>query len=191
MLGCGQPAGESGYNLARVVAVLAGMDHLPGVTVNRYCSSSLQTTRMAMHAIRAGEGDVFLSAGVETVSRYPRGKADGLPDTQNPLFAAAQARTAALAAGGGHWADPRTDGAAARRLPRHGADRGERRAADGRDAARTRTRSACAARTSRRRRSPNGFWEHDITPVTLPDGTRGRPRTTARAPASRWRRSRR
>jgi hypothetical protein len=53
MLGCGQPAGESGFNLARVVAVLAGLDGVPGTTVNRYCSSSLQTTRMAMHAIRA------------------------------------------------------------------------------------------------------------------------------------------
>ena len=130
MLGCGQPAGESGNNLARVVAVLAGMDHLPGITVNRYCSSSLQTTRMAMHAIKAGEGDVFLSAGVETVSRYLKGNADGLPDTQNPLFADAQARTETLAAGGGQtWADPRDRGTAARRLHRHGADRRERRAA--------------------------------------------------------------
>src|SRR5580692_2502717 len=67
ILGCGQPAGESGGNLARVVAVLAGLDNVPGTTVNRYCSSSLQTTRMAFHAIKAGEGEVFVSAGVETV----------------------------------------------------------------------------------------------------------------------------
>ena len=79
ILGCGKPAGEGGNNLGRAVAVLAGMDHLPGVTVNRYCSSSLQTTRMAFHAIKAGEGDVFISAGVETVSRYVNGYADGLP----------------------------------------------------------------------------------------------------------------
>src|SRR6187431_2347119 len=93
MLGVGQPAGEAGNNLARAVAVLAGMDHLPGTTVNRYCSSSLQTTRMALHAIKAGEGDVFISAGVESVSSYVRGSADNLPNTQNPLLDAAQART--------------------------------------------------------------------------------------------------
>ncbi|WP_458118273.1 thiolase family protein, partial [Mycobacterium avium] len=68
ILGCGQPGGESGFNLARVVAVELGFDFLPGTTVNRYCSSSLQTSRMAFHAIKAGEGDAFISAGVETVS---------------------------------------------------------------------------------------------------------------------------
>ncbi|MGH2478635.1 MAG: beta-ketoacyl synthase N-terminal-like domain-containing protein, partial [Ktedonobacteraceae bacterium] len=76
LLGCGEPAGESGYNLARVVALLAGMPGVPGVTVNRYCSSSLQTMRMAFHAIKAGEGDVFVAAGVETVSRFVNGVAD-------------------------------------------------------------------------------------------------------------------
>ncbi|HVR00327.1 MAG TPA: acetyl-CoA C-acyltransferase, partial [Mycobacterium sp.] len=65
ILGCGQPGGESGFNLARGVAVELGYDNLPGTTVNRYCSSSLQTSRMAMHAIRAGEGHAFVSAGVE------------------------------------------------------------------------------------------------------------------------------
>jgi acetyl-CoA C-acetyltransferase len=74
LLGCGQPAGEAGYNIARVAALLAGLDNVPGVTVNRYCSSSLQTIRMAAHAIRAGEGDVFIAAGVETVSRYSHGR---------------------------------------------------------------------------------------------------------------------
>src|SRR5919107_1817521 len=70
MLGCGLPGGEQGNNLGRIVAVQMGMDHLPGCTITRYCSSSLQTSRMALHAIKAGEGDVFVSAGVETVSRY-------------------------------------------------------------------------------------------------------------------------
>ena len=56
ILGCGLPGGEQGFNMARVVAVLLGYDHLPGTTVNQYCSSSLQTTRMAFHAIKAGEG---------------------------------------------------------------------------------------------------------------------------------------
>jgi len=95
ILGCAQPAGESGYNIARVVAVLAGLDNVPGVTVNRYCSSSLQAIRMAAHAIKSGEGDVFVAAGVETVSRYGNGAADVGP--HNELFAKAEARTAARA----------------------------------------------------------------------------------------------
>src|SRR5215510_4954099 len=90
ILGCGLPGGEQGFNMARVVAVLLGYDALPGTTVNRYCSSSLQTTRMAMHAIRAGEGDVFVSAGVETVSRFAKGNSDSWPDTHNPIFADAE-----------------------------------------------------------------------------------------------------
>src|SRR5215510_8974296 len=85
MLGCGLPGGEQGYNMARVVAIMLGHDHLPGTTVTRYCSSSLQTTRMAFHAIKAGEGDVFISAGVECVSRYAKGSSDSWPDTQNPV----------------------------------------------------------------------------------------------------------
>src|SRR5919205_1059068 len=94
MLGCGLPGGEQGYNMGRIVAVLLGMDHLPAATITRYCSSSLQTSRMALHAIKAGEGDVFISAGVEMVSRFAKGSSDGLPDTTNPIFAEAQARTA-------------------------------------------------------------------------------------------------
>ena len=90
MLGCGQPAGEAGYNVARVAALLAGLD-VPGVTVNRYCSSSLQTIRMAAHAIRAGEGDVFVSAGVETVSRFQFGASDTGP--HNAAFAQGEERT--------------------------------------------------------------------------------------------------
>src|SRR5829696_10430848 len=76
MMGCGQPAGEAGVNVARVAAILAGLTDVPGVTVNRYCSSSLQTIRMAAHAIKAGEGDVFVAGGVETVSRFQYGAAD-------------------------------------------------------------------------------------------------------------------
>src|SRR5918911_5319537 len=80
--GCGLPGGEQGFNLGRVISVLTRIDS-PGTTVNRYCSSSLQTTRMAAHAIRAGEGDVFLSVGVECVSRYPNGRAD-TAEARNP-----------------------------------------------------------------------------------------------------------
>src|SRR5512142_1963523 len=107
MLGCGLPGGEQGFNMARVIAVLLGHDHLPGTTVNRYCSSSLQTTRMAFHAIKAGEGTAFVSAGVETVSRFPKGTSDGWPDSHNPLFADAEERSANGAAGADEWHDPR------------------------------------------------------------------------------------
>src|SRR6056297_3990822 len=92
IMGCGQPAGEAGFNIGRIVAGLAGLDDVPGVTVNRYCSSSLQTIRMAAHAIKAGEGDIFVAGGVETVSRYGNGAADTGP--HNPVFADAEARTA-------------------------------------------------------------------------------------------------
>jgi acetyl-CoA C-acetyltransferase len=97
IMGCGQPAGESGFNVARAVAVLAGLGDVPGVTVNRYCSSSLQTIRMAAHAIKAGEGDVFVAAGVETVSRYGAGFADTAP---NDVFKDAGQRTLERSQGG-------------------------------------------------------------------------------------------
>src|SRR5579862_9832139 len=100
MLGCGLPGGEQGFNMGRVVAIMLGYDHLPGTTITRYCSSSLQTTRMAFHAIKAGEGDVFLSAGVECVSRFGHGSSDSWPDTHNPVFAVAEERTVARSAEG-------------------------------------------------------------------------------------------
>src|ERR671916_431098 len=79
-LGCGLPGGEQGFNMARVVNILNGMDDVPGATITRYCASSVQTTRMAFHAIKAGEGDVFVSAGVEMVSRFAKGTSDHCPD---------------------------------------------------------------------------------------------------------------
>ncbi len=91
MWGCAQPAGEAGYNIARLSGLLAGLD-VPGVTVNRYCSSSLQTIRMAAHAVRAGEGDVFVSGGVECVSRFAAGASDR--GGKNDKFAEAEARSA-------------------------------------------------------------------------------------------------
>ena len=91
MWGCAQPAGEAGYNIARLSGLLAGLD-VPGVTVNRYCSSSLQTIRMAAHAVRAGEGDVFVSGGVECVSRFAAGASDR--GGKNERFAEAEARSA-------------------------------------------------------------------------------------------------
>ena len=95
IIGCAQPAGEQGYNLGRVVAILAELGDVPGTTVNRYCSSSLQTIRMAAHAIKCGEGDVFVAAGVECVSRFDKGRSDGGPGTTNDRFSEARARSKA------------------------------------------------------------------------------------------------
>ena len=171
MLGCGLPAGHSGHNMARVVPVLAGMDHLPGTTVNRYCSSSLQTTRMAFHAIKAGEGDVFISAGVESVSASAAGHSDGMPDTYNPLFSDAMRLTEELAPG---WrrpvARPPRGRPAAGRLRRDGPDRGERRPAPAVPRA-SRTRSPCAARTAPRKRSPTASGNAISRRSPSPDGT--------------------
>lgn len=171
MLGCGQPAGESGHNLARVVAVMAGLDHLPGVTVNRYCSSSLQTTRMALHAIKAGEGDVFISAGVETVSRFGKGMADGLPGTENPVFDEAVARTAKRSGGGAPpWQDPRVSGL----LPDVYLAMGQTAENVAQFLGMSREEQdhfAVRSQNLAEKAIADGFWEKDITPVTLPDGS--------------------
>jgi len=171
LLGCGLPGGESGSNMARIVSVLNGWDSVPGATVTRYCSSSVQTTRMAMHAIRAGEGDIFVSAGVETVSRYGKGTSDHIPGTVNPLFDEAQARTAATAAAAdGSWHDPREDGllpdvyiTMGQTAENVASLRGLRR----QELDEFAVRSQNLAETS----LANGFWAREITPVTLPDGS--------------------
>ncbi|WP_412520181.1 acetyl-CoA C-acetyltransferase [Actinomadura madurae] len=171
LLGCGLPGGEQGYNMARVVSVLLGWDGVPGATITRYCSSSLQTTRMALHAIRAGEADVIVSAGVETVSRFAKGSSDGLPDTQNPLFADAEARTAKAGEGGAPvWHDPREDGA----LPDIYIAMGQ--TAENVASLRGLSRQAqdefgVRSQNLAEKALANGFWEKDITPVTLPDGS--------------------
>ncbi|MGK2930021.1 MAG: acetyl-CoA C-acetyltransferase [Acidimicrobiales bacterium] len=166
MLGCGQPAGEAGYNLARVAAVMAGMDGVPGVTVNRYCSSSLQTIRMAAHAIKAGEGDCFISAGVETVSRYAHGAADVGP--HNGAFSDAEARTAERAGGDApSWEPPAglpdiyiAMGQTAENVVQ--AEGVGRREMD-----------EWAARSQQRavESQENGFFDREISAYTLPDGT--------------------
>jgi acetyl-CoA C-acetyltransferase len=165
MMGCGQPAGEQGFNIARVVAVLAGLGDVPGVTVNRYCSSSLQTIRMAAHAIKAGEGDVFVAAGVECVSRYGHGASDTAP---NPIFAKAGERTRKRAEGGQPSWDP-PDG-----LP-------DIYVAMGQTAENVRELEGVTRREmdefallSQQRAVAsieNGFFEREIVPVKLPDGT--------------------
>ncbi len=171
MVGCGLPGGEQGFNLARVVATLLGYDFLPATTLTRYCASSLQTTRMACHAIRAGEGEVFVSAGVEMVSRYARGSSDSHPDTRNPLFAEARARTAKAAEGEAPpWYDPREGG----RLPDIYISMGQ--TAENVAALRGITRAmqdefAARSQNNAEKAIADGFFEREITPVTTPDGT--------------------
>jgi acetyl-CoA C-acetyltransferase len=178
-LGCGLPGGEQGFNVARVVATLLGLDGLPGATVTRYCASSLQTTRMAFHAIRAGEGDVFVSAGVETVSRYARGNSDALPPEaqqlvggswHNPRFAAAEARTRDAAAHGGVWHDPRADG----ELPDIYLAMGQtaENLAQAYGVSRTdMDEFGVRSQNLAEKAVADGFWEREITPVTTPGGT--------------------
>jgi acetyl-CoA C-acetyltransferase len=169
-LGCGLPGGESGFNMARIVAVMLGYDNLPGATITRYCSSSVQTTRMAFHAIKAGEGDVFISAGVETVSRFTKGNSDSWPDTRNPRFGDARARTEAAAAGGSAWHDPREDGdvpdayiAMGQTAENVATLRGLRREELDEFGVRSQNLAEKAI--------ADGFWANEITAVTLPDGT--------------------
>jgi acetyl-CoA C-acetyltransferase len=171
ILGCGLPGGEQGYNMARVVAVLLGYDGLPGTTVTRYCSSSLQTTRMAFHAIKAGEGDAFISAGVECVSRFAKGSSDSWPDTKNPLFDAAEERSGKLGEGGAPvWHDPRRDGeipdiyiAMGQTAENVAALRGISRLEQDEFGVRSQNLAEKAL--------ADGFWQRDITPATMPDGT--------------------
>jgi acetyl-CoA C-acetyltransferase len=170
VVGCGLPGGEQGFNIARVVAVMLGYDHLPGCTVARYCASSLQSTRMAFHAIKAGEGDVFVSAGVETVSRYVKGNSDSWPETMNPAFDEARARTAAATEGGAEaWHDPREDG----NLPDVYIAMGQ--TAENLALAKGITREemdefGVRSQNLAEKAIADGFWAREIVPVTLPDG---------------------
>src|SRR3954453_15275108 len=170
MLGCGLPGGESGNNMGRIVSVLLGLDDVPGTTLTRYCSSSIQTSRMAVHAIKAGEGTVYVSAGVETVSRFAKGTSDHIPDTRNPKFDEATARTDEYAQGGLEWHDPRTDGnlpdvyiamgqTAENVAQLRGLDRKELDEFGGR------------SQNLAEKAIADGFWAKDITAVTLPDGS--------------------
>jgi acetyl-CoA C-acetyltransferase len=147
--GCGLPAGEQGHNLGRVVSILARLD-TPGCTVNRYCSSSLQTTRMAAHAIRAGEGDVFLSVGVECVSRYINGYADN-PESQNPRLKPGNSEEypdVYIAMGQTAENVARREGISREEQDRYA------------------VKSQTAAVASR----DNGFFDREIIPVPLPNG---------------------
>ena len=162
--GIGQPGGEGGYNIARVSALLAGLES-PGVTINRYCSSSLQTIRMAAHAIKAGEGDVFVAGGVETVSRYGEGYSDS--GSHNEHFAGAEARTAERTGEGAEaWESVEVPdvyiamGQTAENVAQLTGIGRERQDEWG-------VRSQNRAEEARNR----GFFENEITPYTLADGT--------------------
>ena len=165
IMGCGQPAGEAGFNVGRVVAVLAGLEQVPGVTVNRYCSSSLQTIRMAAHAIRSGEGDCFIAAGVEAVSRYGSGASDTAP---NAIFKGPGERTAERAAGGqAPWTTPEG-------MPDLYIAMGQtaENVREIENVSRTEMDEFAALSQQRAVANvENGFWADEITPVTLPDGT--------------------
>ena len=168
-LGCGLPGGESGNNMAKVVNTLLGLDDVPGATITRYCASSVQSTRMAFHAIKAGEGDIFVAAGVETVSRFAKGTSDHWPDTKNPKFAEAQKLTDAYAEGGQDWHDPREDGL----LPDIYLAMGQ----TAENVARMRGLSrqeldefGVRSQNLAEKAIANGFWQREITPVTTPSG---------------------
>jgi len=171
ILGCAQPAGEQGYNLARMVALRLGLDEVAGTTVHRYCASSLQAIRMALHAIRAGEGHAFVAAGAESVSRYDRGKSDGLPGTHHPMYATAQERTAARSgAGAPPWRDPRESG----ELPDVYIAMGQTAENVAQLCGISRAEQddfGVRSHNLAEKAIADGFFDTDITPVTLPDGT--------------------
>ncbi|MGH9170999.1 MAG: acetyl-CoA C-acetyltransferase [Acidimicrobiales bacterium] len=168
ILGCGQPAGEAGFNIGRVTAILAGLETCPGVTVNRYCSSSLQTIRMAAHAIKSGEGDCFVAAGVETTSRFFAGSSDGVPNTHNALFADAEARSAKRSEGGQDaWQ-------AGEGLPDIYIAMGQtaENVAEYEDVSREEMDEFAALSQQRAvENQENGFFEREITPYPLADGS--------------------
>jgi len=169
IVGCGSPAGQQGNNIARVTAVALGLDRVPGTTVNRYCASGVQSIRMAVHAIRSGEGDAFVAAGVESVSAYRYGDADAFPTAANPLFDLAQQETARRAQQNDPWVDPR----AHRRLPDVYISMGQtaenvasRFGITRRELDEYAYRSQLRARLAAER----GFWKGDIAPFMRSDG---------------------
>jgi acetyl-CoA C-acetyltransferase len=170
ILGCGLPGGEMGNNMGRIVAVKLGLDDVPGTTITRYCSSSLQSTRMAFHAIKAGEGDVFISAGVEMVSRFVNGNSDSWPNTKDPAFADAEAISVSMGEGGFTWHDPRESG----KLPDVYIAMGQtaENVAQLKNVSRAdQDEFGVRSQNLAEKAIANGFFEREITPVTRPDGT--------------------
>ena len=171
-VGCAEPRDEQGGNVARRIAVQLGLDNVPAATINRFCASSVQTARMAFHAIKAGEGHAFVSAGVECVSRYRGFSSAGVDpvDTHNPVFAAAEQRSLATAASNETWHDPREDGslpdiyiAMGQTAENVATVRGISRAEQDEFGVRSQNRAEKAI--------ANQIFDAEIVPVTLPDGT--------------------
>jgi len=171
-VGCAEPRDEHGGNIARRVGVLLGLDGVPAATVNRFCASSVQTARMAFHAIKAGEGHAFVSAGVECVSRYRGFAHAGVDpaDTHHPGFAAAEQRSAAYAASNEVWHDPREEGelpdiyiAMGQTAENVATLRGISRAEQDEFGVRSQNLAEKAI--------ANGVFAAEIAPVTRPDGT--------------------
>lgn len=171
LIGTAQPAGLQGYNIARIVATQLGFDGVPGTTVNRYCASSAQTTRMAFHAIKAGEGDVFISGGVESVSNFDLGKSDGLPHTTHPDYADAMERTKDLATNPDlTWSNPRENGQRPDIYISMG-DTAENVAQFKKVSRQAQDEWGVLSQNRAEEAGSRGFWEKDITPVRLPDGS--------------------
>jgi acetyl-CoA C-acetyltransferase len=171
-VGCAEPRDEQGGNVARRIAVQLGLDNVPAATINRFCASSVQTARMAFHAIKAGEGHAFVSAGVECVSRYRGFSSAGVDpvDTHNPVFAAAEQRSLATAASNETWHDPREDGslpdiyiAMGQTAENVATVRGISRAEQDEFGVRSQNLAEKAI--------ANQIFDAEIVPVTLPDGT--------------------
>jgi acetyl-CoA C-acetyltransferase len=170
-VGCAEPRDEQGGNVARRIAVQLGLDGVPAATINRFCASSVQTARMAFHAIRAGEGDVFVSAGVECVSRYVGFGGAGVDpvETQNPVFGEAQARTVRYAETNDTWRDPREDG----QLPDIYIQMGQTAEHVATSVGVTRADQDEFALLSQSRAEQaikDGFFAREIVPITRPDG---------------------
>ncbi len=171
-VGCAEPRDEHGGNVARRIGVQLGLDHVPAATVNRFCASSVQTARMAFHAIKAGEGDVFVSAGVESVSRYSGFGGAGVDpaETQNPAFAGAQARTARHAETNETWRDPRSAGELPDVYIQMGQTAENVATSVGVNRA-DQDEFAVLSQNRAERAVDEGFFAREIAPITLSDGT--------------------
>jgi acetyl-CoA C-acetyltransferase len=177
MLGCGQPGGEHGSNISRVIAVLLGLDLVPAMTLTRYCSASIQSMRMAYHAIVAKEGDVFVTGGLELESRHRRGSSDHLPPRAQELVGGSWRHpgfdeSGRLARERAHmlWTDPRLEGL----LPDVYMDMGRTAENVARLKAVSRQAQdefALHSQGKAKAAHESGFWKTDITPVLMDDGT--------------------
>jgi len=162
LVGCSLASGELGGNIGRTIPLMLGLDDVPGYTLNRYCASSLQTTRSAVHAIRAGDGDAYLSLGVESVSRVGDRGPDPLPGERSARFSAFVPSE--------DWTDPRASG----RVPDAFISMGETAENVARLRGVTREQMdhyAAESQARAARAAEAGFWTRDIVPVTLSDGT--------------------